>query len=84
MVGRRHAVRIIAHQVRDDDSDSSLLVITEDGRTAGRTGAKFKRPIGVVLVEGLFVQTVRVVNFEVSMLKQGDMSRLLSGDAFTD
>ena len=66
------------------DADSSLFVIEHDWCATCRAGAQLERPIWILIVEGLTVQAFEVVDFQVSVVKEDDMSRILPGNALTD
>jgi hypothetical protein len=62
-----------------------MLFVIEHNRCATvRAGAQLQRPIGVLSVERLTIQAVEVVYFQVSVIKEHDMSGVLSGNAFAD
>jgi hypothetical protein len=61
-----------------------LFVIEHNGCATGRARAQLQRPIGVLTVERLTIQAVQVFDFQISVVKEDDMSGILPGNAFTD
>ena len=84
MVSRGHALCVISHQVRYDGADAPLFVVQHYGRATRRAGAQLERPVGVLVVEWLAVQSVKVFDLEFTVLEEGDVRGVLSGNAFAD
>ena len=84
MVSRVQLFRIVSHQVRHNCTNSLLLVIKHDGGTAGRTGAKLEWPLGVLIVEGLTLQTLCIVNFKIVVIEKNNVRTVLPGNTFAD
>ena len=84
MIGRRHAVRGMAHQVRHDRANAVLFVIEHDGCATGRAGAEFQGTIRVLIVEWLAVQAIGVIDGEITVSEKRDMGRVLSRNALAD
>ena len=84
MVSRRQARWIISHEVRHNHADSSLLVIEHNWCATFRAGAQLERPTWILIVERLTVQAFEVANFQVAVVEEDDMSRILPSNALTD
>jgi hypothetical protein len=61
-----------------------LFVIEHNRCATVRAGAQLQRPIWVFGVERLTIQSIEVVYFQISVVKEDDMSGILPGNAFTD
>ena len=84
MIRRRQALWVIAHQVGHDHADSTLLVIEHDRLATGCAGTQLQWAVRVFPVEGLTVQTIEIVDFQVTMIKKHHMGGVLSRYTFTD
>ena len=84
MVSRRQARWIISHEIRHNHADSSLFVIQHDWCATFRAGAQLERPIWILVVEWPTVQAFEVVDFQVAVVEEDDMSRILPSNPFTD
>ena len=83
MVSRWQTLCIIAHEIWHDCADASLFVIKHDRCATVGAGAKLQRPIGILSVEWLSVQTIEVIDFDVAVIKKDDMSRILPSNVLT-
>ena len=84
MIGRRHAVRVVPHQIGYDGSNSAFFVIEHDRCATACTGAQFQGTVGVLIVEWLTFQAIEVINYHVSVIKKRHMSRVLTCHPLAD
>ena len=84
MIGRRHAVWVVTHQVGHNRSNATFFIIEHDWRATGCTGAQFQRPIWVLSIEWLTIQAVKVINNQITVIKKYDMGCVLPGNTLAD
>jgi hypothetical protein len=83
VVRGRHAARVEAHEVWDDDTNPAFLVVQHDRRAARCARAQLERPVRVLIIERLAVQTVEIVDREIIVFEKHDVSGVLARHSFT-